>query len=168
MNIKPVALVVIVLGSGLAGYYLSPQKIKIEKEIVTKEVEKTDITKQINTDLDRNKRKETTITKTTKPDGTIEETTKTVEDTNTNKTTNSNMDKTIAKEKDVKESETKLVESKGGVMSISALGAVKMNDLSNFKLDYGIHAQRSIIGPISAGAFVFMSGTAGVSVGIMF
>jgi len=129
-----------------AGRYLTPTKI----EIKTVEVEKK------KTDVERDKRKETTTTVTENPDGTKTTVTKTVEDTNTRKSTTT--DKTV-------EGETTKT-YRGAKTSVMVLGATRADDL--LSRSYGMAVSRQVLGPISVGGFFLTNSTVGVSLGLEF
>lgn len=140
------------------GRWSAPEKVKIETKIV--EVEKK--TETSKTDTDRNKHKETTVTETTRPDGTKETTTKTVEDTQTDRKTNTSKtdDTTIT------ESKSKEVTYSSSKVTVSALAGV--NVLKGGLPDYGASLTKPILGPITVGAFAFQSGMVGCSLGLTF
>lgn len=138
-------LAALVLGAAVGRYSL-PAKI----EIKTVEVEK----KQ--TDIDRDKHKETVTTTKEHPDGTKETTTTVVENTKTKKETTN--EKAAG-------SESTTTYSKGGVV-VSALAAIKINDLG--PPSYGAMVSSRLIGPIHGGAFFLTNTTFGVSLGLEF
>ncbi len=153
---KLIALILVCSGLGYAlGRWMTPEKVRVE----TKTVEvKTD---DKHTDAERDKHRETTVVEVKKPDGTVERTTKTTEDSQTKKTTD---DKTT----DSTTAETsKEVTGHSSPVSILALGGVPLG----FPLGspvYGAAAFRPLIGPITVGLWGLSNATGGVAVGLTF
>lgn len=139
------------------GRWSGPEKIKIEKQIV--EVEKKSTTKD--TEAERNKHKETTVTEVTKPDGTKETTTHTVEETSTDKKTG----ESDSVESSRASSETKEIEKSSGKTTLSVMAGT---NISNPKVVYGAAAYHPILGPIGVGIWAFTDTTFGGSIGISF
>jgi hypothetical protein len=108
---------------------------------------KTDEIKDINTD------KKEIITEVKKPDGTI--TTVTQIDT-----VQSTVDK-----KDI-DTVSKTVTKASPKINISALGVTNIHNPT--QLTYGLSANKEVLGPITAGAFVLANGTIGISIGLDF
>lgn len=113
----------------------------------------TDTKKQ--TDVEKDKRKETTIVEKVGPDGSKQTTTKIVEDTST---------KRVVDERS-HTSDTRETTFGGGGFGASLLVA---SSGSLVDRDYGVSVNKSILGPINVGAFFFKSGTIGVSAGLQF
>ncbi len=139
------------------GRYLTPTKVKVEKQIV--EVEK----KVKDTESEKNHHKETTVVEITRPDGTKETTTKTVEDSQANRKT-SEKDDTSRKETDTKE--TTYATQKIHVMGMA--GTLIPTDLKQLAPIYGLSISKDFIGPLNIGAFGFTNHVFGLSVGISF
>ena len=133
------------------GRFSAPTKVVTETKIV--EVEKK------SSELDRDKNKVTFTKMITRPDGTKETETKVVEETHTELKKQSDSAKTSD---DLKE-----VTRGTGKLSIAALGALNVRELTSPPV-FGVHVQRSILGPITVGAFGFSNGIAGVSLGLTF
>jgi hypothetical protein len=124
----------------------------VPKKVVTKTVQVE--TKQ--TDIDRDKHKETTVTESVKPDGTKQTVTHITEETNTQKTV-----------KDAKREESeKTVVTGSPRTTISALAGTRFSAAD--PVDFGLSVERQLIGPFNVGAFGFKSGLVGLSLGISF
>jgi hypothetical protein len=144
-----------VLASGVAlatafavGRYTVPEKVKIETKVV--EVEK--IVKV------KDKRKERKVVTITRPDGTKEKTSHTVEDTKTDER------KDVAKNEETK-SETVRGASK---VTISALGGVDFRRLGSEPFVVGASVTKPMVGPVTFGVFGLSNLTFGVSAGLTF
>jgi hypothetical protein len=136
----------LVLLAGIAvGYGLMPKKI--ETKTVTVESKQTDI--------DRNKHKQTTTTEVVKPDGTKTIVTQITENTDTQK-----------KVSDKKSSESETTITVGSEVSVNVLAGTRFN--VGEPIDFGISVDKRVLGPIKLGAFAFKSGMVGLSLGIQF
>lgn len=139
------------------GRYTVPEHIKIETKVVEVERKKESIDKDVN----QNKRKETTITETVKPDGTKEVTTKIIEDT-----VKEDKSKVAKVEADTKKEDTvKDIKKESGRVDISALAGY---DFNKGQMTYGASVSRPILGPITLGAWGLVNGTVGMSAGLQF
>lgn len=152
----------LVIGSLLTayafGYYESPEKIKTVTQTV--EVEKKTENKE--TDVNRDKHRQTTTTETTKPDGTKTKTTTTTEDTTTNKKT----DSSSIDDKSKSTEETKEVTKSGKNLNISLIAGAPV--LPPGIPVYGVAVTTSLIGPITTGLWGLSNGIVGASVGLSF
>jgi hypothetical protein len=148
------AVALLAVGAAI-GRFGTPAKVvtKTVTQTVYKEAEVKNTEDQKNT--------VTTITQTTKPDGTKIQTTviadkddiKTVDSTKINSTTDTT-------------STTTTTYSKNN-WNISALAEVSPPSLTNLgPISYGVEVDRRIIGPISVGAFGFTNRSVGLSLGI--
>lgn len=157
MNNKTKVLIVIVYTAVVAAsaYYLAPQKIKIEKEIVTVEVEKK--TQVVNKDKKLEKK---TTTKKNADGSSTTETTTVITDNSTTKDTE---DKTINnKETDKKE----IIKSKGHT-TITALAGVDINRTSE-GVTYGASVNRDLLGPIGISIYGLSNGNLGCGISLTF
>lgn len=136
-----------------SGRYSAPVKVK---EVV-KTVEVVKIVKDKKTDT--KKRQKTVRTVVTHPDGTKEERTEIVDDIE-RKT-----DETIDKDKTTAKTDEKEITRSSGVTAISVLGGW---DFRTNRSVIGISASKSILGPISVGAWGLNNATFGASIGINF
>lgn len=137
-------VILVILGMVIAyasGRYFSPEKIKTE--IKTVEVEKF-VTKVVHE----------VITVIEHPDGTKE--TKTVKDTNSTSQSNST---TVVKK------DEKTISKDRINVSVLAGGQLPLN--SNSVL-LGASAQKSILGPVTAGVWVLNNASGGLSIGLNF
>lgn len=157
---------VLLLGIGAAiGRFEGPAKVvtKTETKVVTqtvvKEVEKKSTENKKNT--------VTTITETTKPDGT-----KTRTIVIRNKDDIKVVDNTKVDEKTNTTSDTKsstVTTYDRGKWSVEALASVSKPRLTNLgTVSYGLEVDRKIIGPISVGVFGLTDQTYGATLGISF
>lgn len=145
------------LVSFASGRWLAPEKVKIEKQIV--EVEKKSSTKD--TDSERNKRKETTVTEKIGPDGSKETTSHTVETTETAK----KKSQSDSSESTRAESETKEIERGTAKVTVSALAGTSF---TSPQIVYGASVSKPILGPITVGVFYLTPGTLGGMLGLTF
>lgn len=151
MSIKVKILIsILVIGTSYAfGRYTAPEKIK------TIEVEKKVDTSK--TDAEKNVHKKTTVTKTTKPDGTVTEVTEITDES------------VISKKKTttdtVTDSKSTEITKSSGILTIEGMVSL---DVKQGSVWYGAHISRNLLGPIRIGAFGLTSGTAGVTVGLDF
>ena len=141
------------------GYYLAPEKIKIEKETSHQEAktEKTDSKEKSDVSKDKKLKRER-INK----DGSKVITTVYTEDTSTKKTTDKSKADTTTSVVQDHTKETKLVESSKGKMSISALGGVQLFGGPAVPV-YGGMVQRSLFGPFTMGLWGISNGIVGAS-----
>lgn len=151
---KVVLAAIALLGAFAAGRYLAPEKIKIEKQIV--EVEK----KSSNKDAEKNTRKTTTVTKTTYPDGRVEERTVVVEETDRKSSS------TTVSEGSKTENEVTEVTHSSSRVTISALAGAPTSSLQ--LPVYGVAISKPVLGPITVGAWGLSSGVIGASLGLTF
>ena len=152
MNTKTIIIVSIValLTAFAFGRWSAPEKVKIQ----TIEVEKKTDDKKVNID----DHKVTTITETDKPDGTKVKTTIISDNRNTKITDKKTDDTTTTTTKEIDRSTSKV--------TISALAAM---NVTKFGLPiYGASVTKSILGPITVGAFGLQNGTVGMSLGLSF
>lgn len=163
------ALAVSLLIGYAFGRFTTPTKVEIKKEIVTVEKKVIDTEEMKRIDLERNKKLRTITTEITRPDGTKEKVTRHVESSTLSRTTDSEKKTKEETEKEVHETDSKVVENNRSSVSISALaGFDVLNITTPQKPVYGGHIQKSILGPINAGIFGLTSGTCGVSLGLYF
>lgn len=132
------------------GRYSAPEKIKIEKQTVTVEVEKVKSENQ--TDLNA------TVTSIHKPDGTVI-TRKKISSLTKNSITQNTAKEHLTQEK------TEII--KGSNVNVMALGAIDLSSLTR-GIVYGVSISRPILGPITIGLFGFSSGIIGISGGLQF
>lgn len=147
------------LTSFAAGRWLAPEKIRIE--IKTVEVEKK--IDQTQVDAERNRRRETTITEETRPDGTKTKTTHSTDEAETHKT----VDKSTVDDVTKSTTEEKEVTRGTAKVTISALAGLKPTDLTAPPV-YGLAITKPILGPITVGLWGLTSGTIGFSAGLTF
>lgn len=164
-----IALAIALLVGYAFGRYTTPTKVEIKKEVVTVEKKVLDTEEMKRIELERNKKLRTITTEITRPDGTKEKTTRTVQVTSTNKTTDKETKTHEETEKETKQTESKLVENNRSGLTISAMAGLDVTNLSSpQKPVYGGHIQKSLLGPIGIGAFGLTNGTCGMSVGLSF
>jgi hypothetical protein len=156
---KIVISVVVLLAIGAAfGRYSTPDKVvtKVVTQTVTQQVEDKNVNDQKNT--------VTTITDTTKPDGTKTETTvitdkdniQTVDNTTTDSKTNTTETKTVTDEK------------RQWIVQVLATPSHSENNLLGGTMSYGASVQKQILGPFYGGAFGLSNQVYGVSLGVTF
>lgn len=148
---KYIIVGVALLTAFAAGRWLAPEKVKIEKQIVTVE-------KQVDT-KDKDDHKKTTITETTKPDGTKTKTTVITDDSQTKDTTKTDTA--------TKETETKEITRGTSKVTLSALGGVHLG-LGSQPVVYGGMISKPVLGPITIGIWGLSDATAGASIGLTF
>jgi len=139
------ALVLIALSFG-AGYFATPNKIKIE----TKEVIKTVTVKE------EAKVKIVYKTKIVRVDGTVEETESSREESNTREKTDTSI---------VKESSKTTTKDIG--LTLSALAIVDSSDIKGDR-EYGIHVTKRVFSNITVGAMATTDKKLGISLGLTF
>lgn len=144
-----VALGLTILAAFAFGRWSAPDKIK------TVEVEKQTSAKD--SEADRNKHKDTTVTEKVNSDGSKETTTHTVEDTEATKKTSESSISESTREKDVEKTSSKV--------TISVLAGTS---LMSPQITYGASVYRPVLGPIGIGVWGLQSGTFGASIGISF
>lgn len=153
-------IIIVLIGLGTAfavGRYTVPEKVRIETKVV--EVEKKSSVADI--DLKRDKKKNTTITETKKPDGTITTVTTVTEDTKTDK-----QDKTTTNDNITTNSDSVNSVVRGGSkVTISALGGL---DFSSGKPVFGACLSKPVLGPITIGVWGLSNASGGASVGLTF
>lgn len=143
------------LGAYAFGRFSAPEHVKIETKIV--EIEK----KTTDSDTNRDKHRETTTVEITRPDGTKEKTTKTVDDTQTDRKTHSTDDLS-------KTEETSKEVSRGSKVTVAALAGASLNLSGTSPLIYGGIVSKPILGPIAVGIWGLSNATAGLAVGLTF
>ncbi len=159
-KMNPVPFILLgLLCSFAAGRWLAPEKVRIETKTV--EIEKKDSASK--TEQDRNRRKETTETKVTKPDGSVEETRKIIEETETSKKT----DKRDTSESASSEETLKEVTRSSAKVTIAALMGVPLAGNAPPVL-YGGSVSKPILGPITVGVFYLTSPAIGGMLGLTF
>lgn len=147
------ALIALLLSFG-AGYYATPSKIKVDVQYKDKEVIKTVTVKEAATT--RVVYKDRIVY----PDGTIKETEKDIESSNT-------------KESDVTETtketqkNTESVTTKDTGLTLSGLAIVNTNDLTSHR-EYGLHVTKRVFSNITVGGLVTSDKKVGVSLGLSF
>lgn len=156
---QKVIISVVALGTAFAmGRWAAPTKVKIE----TKTVEVEHKTDTVKSDLDLNRHRETTTTTIKKPDGTVETTTKVVEDTNANKTRQEQdtdqVNKTSSQSKEVTYSQSKVTVSVLAGLSVSGIPTPV----------YGASVTKPILGPVTVGFWGLSDRTLGASLGLTF
>lgn len=141
-------LLLIGLGFGI-GKFSQPAKVitKVETKEVIKIVENKQERKNVVVVSD----------KTTKPDGTVIEHTKTEDKTETDTKT------VVDSSKQTKIESTQIRDSG---LSIQALAITKLDDFNN--REYGVLVKKRIVGNISASALATHKGTFGIAVGLDF
>lgn len=157
---KNSSTIVLLIASFAFGRYSVPQSTKTEVK-TDKKVEKRVDKKQ---DVNTRKRKNTTTTEITRPDGTKEKVTKIVEDSHTKKKTDTTK---LQNSEKVSSSISETVRS-GSRLTVSALVGTKVTFSEPLTPVYGGMISKEILGPISIGAFGFNSGLAGMAVGLTF
>lgn len=157
---------VLLLGIGAAiGRFEGPAKVvtKTETKVVTQTVVKEVEKKSTQT----NKNTVTTVTETTKPDGTKTKTTVITDKDSIKVVDNTKLDEKSNSSSDTKSS-TVTTYSKND-WNVSAMASVTKPKLSNLgTIAYGLEVDRRIIGPISAGVFGLTDQSYGVTLGISF
>lgn len=132
------------------GRYTVPVEVKIEKQIVTVEVEK-----KVN-DLKTNERR--VETEEVRLDGT--KVRKIVTNTSTDShQTSSNEERAATIEKETRDSRARL--------TASLLGGLSVSDLTQPPV-FGLHVSKPILGPITFGVWGLTSKVGGISVGLQF
>lgn len=145
------------IGAFATGRWMAPEKVKIEKQIV--EVEK----KSSDKDAEKSTKKTTTTTKVTRPDGSVEETTTVVEETNRKSS------KSETSESGKSDTETTEITRGSSKVSVLALGGVKLSgDVSNQVPVYGLSVSKPILGPITVGVWGLSNSIIGASIGLTF
>lgn len=166
-----IGLVALVLTAFAFGRYTAPEKVKIEKEIVTVESAKKEDSKHVSTDLSRDKRVEKVITEIVRPDGTRETSTRVVEDTSTAKRSDTAANSREESNKASIEKSSETIEYGRNKLSLAVLAGAAPSfsgGLSFGPLAYGGHVQKNLLGPITFGVWALSSGTGGISLGLMF
>lgn len=156
---KILTSIAVVLISFAFGRYSAPEKVRIETKIVEVEKKKEVVVGS----KDRNKKKTVTVTEITRPDGTHEKTTVTVEETQTEvkerrkETSGTTTTTDSTNETTYKAAQTHLVVLVGGNVADLTSGPV-----------YGVAVSRNVLGPITLGAFGLTNKSLGVSLGLTF
>ena len=169
-NRKLLAGAALLLLVGFAfGRWSAPEKIKIEKEQVQIDTVTKDKDTKLTTNTDRDKKLNTTITETTKPDGTKIKTTQIIEDTSTKRSTNTDDHTQETDAKITVNRESKEVDNKKPSLALHGLVGVDASHLSSaMQPIYGGAIDKNIFGPISVGGWGLSNGTCGLSIGITF
>lgn len=146
--------VVLIVVAFAIGRYTGPEHIKTVTKIVTVQTDsKTD-------DSQVEDHKKVTIVDVTSPDGTNTKTTTVVDDKDTQDKSTDTSKTTTDESKSVE------VTKSSPKIQVSALAA---RNLSNFASPiYGGMVSKSILGPITLGAFGLSDKTVGLSIGLMF
>lgn len=140
------------------GRFTTPVKIKtvVKTVTVTKDVNKNE------NQSDKNTHKKVVQKEIDKPDGTKEIDTTTTEETDQS---NKNKSETVAKTDHSQEQEKEVAKGSGR-LTLSVLGGVNLHDIGSPLL--GLAVTKSILGPITIGAWGLNDNTIGVSVGLDF
>lgn len=140
------------------GRFTTPVKIKtvVKTITVTKDVNKNE------NQSNKNVHKKVVQKEVVKPDGTKEIDTTTTEDADQS---NKNQSETVAKTNQSQDQEKEVVKG-GGRLSLSLLGGVDLHDVGSPLL--GLSVTKSILGPITVGAWGLNNNTLGISVGLDF
>lgn len=155
-----VILIAIALTTSYAvGRFSAPEKIKIETKIVTVEKKVTDT----DTTVDKDRHKKVVVVEETKPDGSKTKTTTITDDTTTKSDKKTKETDAVVK----KEDQVKEITRPSSKVTISAMGGVNLS-LAGNPLVYGASVSKTILGPISLGAFYLTPGITGLSVGLTF
>lgn len=168
MNTKSILGAILALGVAFAfGRYTAPEKVKIEKEIVTVESTTKEEKKEVKTDAQRDKRVEKVTTEVVRPDGTKETTTRIVEDSKTTRQTDSGTDSREESRKASTEKSSETIEYGRDKLSLSMLAGAPISFTSGLGvIVYGGHIHRNFLGPISIGVWGLSNGTGGFSLGL--
>ncbi len=159
-KIKVIIAVVSLVTAFAFGRWAAPDKVKIETRTV--EVERKDSTLQ--KEQDRNRRKETTKTEVTKPDGTVEKTEKTVETADTHAET----DKRDTATTEISKQETKEVTRGTAKVTVAAMVGVDLSPGQRPPVWYGGTISKPILGPITVGVWYLTAPAAGATIGLAF
>lgn len=143
-----------------AGRWASPTKIVTKTETV--EVEKK--VSDTKSDLEVNKHKETVTTTNRKPDGTVETTTKVVEDTEAGRKSDTITTDSVAQTSTT----TKEVVYASAKVTVSLLGGMSLSGSGIPTPVYGASLSKPVWGPITLGVFGLSDRTFGGSVGLTF
>jgi hypothetical protein len=148
---KIIITIVALLTSFAIGRWAAPEKVKIEKQVVTRE-------KQVYT-KDKDDHKKTTTTEVDKPDGTKTITTVITDDNSTKSTDTTD---TATKETDTKE-----VTRGTSKVTLSALGGAHLG-LGSQPTVYGGMISKPVLGPITISAWGLSNATIGMGIGLSF
>lgn len=165
------ALLIFIVVAFAFGFYMAPEKIKIQKEIQYVESTKKQSDESAKQDSQRDKRVEKTTTEITRPDGTKEVSTRTVEDSTTSRKSESARNERDESNKTSTEKETKEITAGRNHLTISALAGPQLKLSSGVSLGplvYGAHITRPLLGPITVGLWGMSSGSGGMSLGLTF
>lgn len=157
--------VVVVATAFAAGRFSAPEKIKIEKQVVTVEKKVDDDKINTKTNTDRDHHKDTTVVEILKPDGTKETTTHTIDDDKVASKINQNIDDKSVNTSEQIVKETKEVTKSSSPVTISALGGIPLSFTSITPV-WGASVSKPIIGPITIGAWGLSSREVGMSIGL--
>jgi carbohydrate-binding DOMON domain-containing protein len=146
-----IATIVLVVAAYFGGRLTGPERVKIEKQIVTVEVEKTKV------DQVKDQDKVTTITKN--KDGTTTTVTETKTHTDTKKSSETDTTQT--------EHDTKDIVNRSSLTTISLLGGINATRPQDGFV-YGLQVTKPILGPIVIGVWGLTDKTIGANVGLQF
>lgn len=153
-----VVIAVLALATAFAaGRYSLPERVRVETKTVTVE-KKTD---KVTSDTDRDRHVETVTTTTRKPDGTLETTTKTVQDSHTDR----HQEEAKIERKGTSQENTSETTYAASKLTISALAGASFQ---RPEIIYGVSLSRPIFGPVSLGAWALTDQTVGFSLGLSF
>jgi capsular polysaccharide biosynthesis protein len=161
------AAVVVCAGCFALGRFMTPEKVRTEKEFVFVEKKEKTEEKSVKQDVNKDRRTEEERREITRPDGTKEVITRKIEDVSQRKTTDKDTkteEKTDTKVTDRQETEKSTGRNR---VTISALGALNLKNLSESP-DFGAQVSKPLLGPLTLGVFGFQSGRAGLSLGLQF
>lgn len=153
-KVKVIIVIVGLVTAAAVGRWTAPEKVRVETKTVEVEKEST------KTNIDKDVKKITTTTTTKKPDGTVSTTTVTTSEDTSKINRDKEDDKTVTSDtvKEVTRSSSKLI--------LSAMAGASVTSLSTSI--YGGSIQKSVLGPITVGAWGMSNGTAGLSLGLLF
>jgi hypothetical protein len=168
-NYMIVAAVALVLAFAF-GRWSAPEKIKIEKEVVTVETKSKETTsdEKKKTDIDTNLEK--TVTEITHPDGSKEVVTHYTRNSHASRSSEKEASSTEKETLAKTEKESKEVTKSSSKLIVSGLvGGNGLSGLDALKAPvYGAHVQKTVLGPIMVGAWGLTDRTVGLSLGLIF
>lgn len=155
---QAICALILVAVSFATGRWLAPQKLSVTHAETKANTNSTDQKVDQNTDT----HKEVVVTETTKPDGTKQVVTDTINDVRVDKSTDTSKVNSVTTAKTDSFAETK---SKSR-LNLGLLVGTQITKPDG--LVYGGYVNRDMIGPIQMGLFGFTDGRAGVSIGLTF
>lgn len=167
---KKTKIIVFVIYTALcvaSGRYLVPTKETSSKQVDESSKSKEEKSKEEESKKTKGKKKTTTIIEITLPDGTKKKTTTTTDEEKEVTDNKKKTDSEKEKESEKKTDETKTVERSTGRVTISALAALKLDDLTKGPA-YGGMVTWSVLGPISVTGFGLTNSTFGLGIGLTF